>query len=334
MSAMGFPGSPTNGDTYEKWVYDAASSSWLIDEAAITLSGSTTDDLAEGSTNLYFTAARVQGELLDEDNMASDDATKAPTQQSTKAYVDATVASGGLITTSGLTAATLVTEADTIAANDNDTTIPTSAAVKDYVDGSGFIDGIVAGNGLTGDSTSGTASLAVGAGTGITVNANDVTVNADQRGNVTLIGANTDDYIETGTTNHSFVLDGNVDARLFNNGEFHADGDVVAFSTSISDQRFKNQVTPVTNATETCKKLQGVEYTWNATGRKGKRDMGFIAQEVEKVLPNIVHIKTLGVGEWADNPMDAKTVDYEKLTAVLVEAVKELSARIDELESK
>jgi len=219
--------------------------------------------------------------------MASDDATKAPTQQSVKAYVDAT--SGDLITE------------------------------------------VTASTGLTGGATSGTASLAVGAGTGITVNANDVAVNADQRGNITLIGADTNDYIQVGTTEISFVLDGNVDARLFNNGEWHADGDVVAFSTSISDEKFKDQVEPVTNATETCKKLQGVEYTWNATGRKGKRDLGFIAQEVEKVLPNIVHQKTLAVGEWADNPMDAKTVDYEKLTAVLIEAVKEQQEQINEL---
>ena len=536
MTLMAFPSSPSDGDVSGKWVYNAAQGSWVLNEGAITLANSTTDDLAEGGANLYYTDARVQATLLDEDNMASNDATRAPTQQSTKAYVDtvtgqlsvtnfvgtavvteaeglassdndtsfpttaavidyvnntgditSVIAGTGLtggatsgdatlnvsgLTTTEFAAATLVTEADAIGSNDNDTTIPTSAAVKDYVDGasvasaatltttrtingtnfngsanittatwgtartitlggtaksvngstnyswttaelgitkanidalgiaatsatnatninvtrddtsnashpllfvqdttagnkpasmdngllynpstntltagtfSGALSGtatnvsrsVTAGNGLTGGGTlTANITMAVGAGTGITVNANDVRVNADQRGNVTLIGANTNDYIQTGTTNHSFVLDGNVDARLFNNGEFHADGDVVAFSTSISDQRFKDQVTPVKNATETCKKLQGVEYTWNATGRKGTRDMGFIAQDVEKVIPNIVHTKTLGVGEWADNPMDAKTVDYEKLTAVLVEAVKELSARIDELESR
>ena len=393
MSLMAFPVAPNDGDVSGKWVYDAASGAWVLNEGAITLANSSTDDLAEGVGNLYYSDARadarVNAAILDEDNMASDDAAKAPSQQSVKAYVDTSLATGGVITTAGIDASALVTEADTIASNDNDTTLPTSAAVKDLVDttltsggvittagiaaatlvteaddiGSNdndttiatsaaivdYVAGanaatattaanlnrqVIAGNGLTGGGTlTADQTLTIGAGTGITVNASDIRVNADQRGNVTLIGPDTNDYIQVGATNMSFVLDGAVDAKLFNNGEFHADGDVVAFSTSISDQRFKDQVTPITAATETCKKLQGVEYTWNATGRKGKRDLGFIAQEIEKVIPNIVHTKTLAVGEWADSPMDAKTVDYEKLTAVLVEAVKELSARIDDLES-
>ena len=52
-----------------------------------------TDEMTEGSTNLYFTNARadarISNALIDEDNMASDSATKLPSQQSVKAYVDA-----------------------------------------------------------------------------------------------------------------------------------------------------------------------------------------------------------------------------------------------------
>ena len=396
MSLMAFPSAPSDGDVSGKWVYNAASGAWVLNEGAITLANSTTDDLAEGVGNIYYTDARVDARvtgslMLDEDGMTSNSATKVPTQQSVKSYVDTVT---GQIGVSNFLGTAIVTEGEGVNSSDNDTSLPTTAAVKDYIDGkttkaaidalgivatstsgnaatvtngvyttgnqtiagtktfsstiSGSINGnaatattatdcsrqVIAGTGLTGGGAmTANRTLNVIGGTGITANANDIRVNADQRGNVTLIGANTNDYIQTGTTNHSFILDGNVDVRIFNTGELHADGDVVAFSTSISDQRFKDQVTPVTNATETCKKLQGVEYTWNATGRKGKRDLGFIAQEIEKVIPNIVHTKTLSVGEWADNPMDAKTVDYEKLTAVLVEAVKELSARIDHLES-
>ena len=58
-----------------------------------------TDEIAEGSTNLYFTNARadarITNALVDEDNMASNSATKLPSQQSVKAYVDAQSAGAG-----------------------------------------------------------------------------------------------------------------------------------------------------------------------------------------------------------------------------------------------
>ena len=72
--------------------YFSHASAWrkLIDE-----NSSDTDDLSEGSSNLYHTNARVDariaGAILDEDNMASNSATLVPTQQSVKAYVDAQV---------------------------------------------------------------------------------------------------------------------------------------------------------------------------------------------------------------------------------------------------
>ena len=133
------------------------------------------------------------------------------------------------------------------------------------------------------------------------------------------------------TTTIDFYLDGNLDARLEDDGDFHADGDVIAFSTTTSDQKFKDNVTVIENALDKVCAMRGVEFDWNATSRKGERDIGVIAQEVEKVIPYIVREKELQVGEFADNPETAKTVDYEKLTAVLIEAVKQLKADIEEL---
>lgn len=93
MTLMAFPAGPSDGDSFGKWVYEAATGQWVLNEGAITLSQSTTDDLAEGTGNLYYTQARVDsdiaGNLLDEDGMASNDATKAPSQQSVVAYVAA-----------------------------------------------------------------------------------------------------------------------------------------------------------------------------------------------------------------------------------------------------
>ena len=101
------------------------------------------------------TVSDISNHLLDEDNMASDSATKAPSQQSVKAYVDAqdaNIASDTLTFTNktfdangtgnslsnvevaDLAASAVVLESEGIGSNDNDTTLPTSAAVKDFVD--------------------------------------------------------------------------------------------------------------------------------------------------------------------------------------------------------
>jgi hypothetical protein len=118
-------------------------------------------------------------------------------------------------------------------------------------------------------------------------------------------------------------------ARIASNGTFHADGNVVAYSTTISDERLKDDVQPITNALDTVDALRGVTYTWNAGSREGKRDYGVIAQEVEQVIPEIVHDTTMPL--LGDEETIYKTVDYEKLCAVLINAVSELRAEVEEL---
>lgn len=72
-----------------------ANMGWAVSTSTRNLTGFDTDDLSEGSTNLYFTNARadarISNAIKDEDNMASNSATHVPSQQSVKAYVDATV---------------------------------------------------------------------------------------------------------------------------------------------------------------------------------------------------------------------------------------------------
>ena len=72
-----------------------ANMGWAVTTSTRNLTGFDTDDLSEGSTNLYFTNARadarISNAIKDEDNMASNSATHVPSQQSVKAYVDATV---------------------------------------------------------------------------------------------------------------------------------------------------------------------------------------------------------------------------------------------------
>jgi hypothetical protein len=66
--------------------------------------------------------------------------------------------------------------------------------------------------------------------------------------------------------------------------------------------------------------LRGVKFTWKENDEKS---VGVIAQEVEAILPELVK------GEEGD-----KSVNYSGLVGVLIEAVKELSARVEELENK
>ena len=127
---------------------------------------------------------------------------------------------------------------------------------------------------------------------------------------------------------------GSEDMRLYDNGTLHVDGDIIAYSTTISDARLKDDVVTIENAIDKIKKLRGVEYTWNAGTRKDKRDLGLIAQEVEKVLPEIVHEHDMPLMDGAEDNTTYKTVDYEKIVGVLIEGMKELSAKVEELENK
>ena len=91
--------------------------------------------------------------------------------------------------------------------------------------------------------------------------------------------------------------------------------------TAFSDERLKDNIETLEDGLDKVEQLRGVTYT-----RDGKENIGVIAQEIEKILPEIV--KT------ADDEMGTKSVDYSRITAVLIEAVKELSARVKELENK
>ena len=91
--------------------------------------------------------------------------------------------------------------------------------------------------------------------------------------------------------------------------------------TAFSDERLKDNIETLEDGLDKVEQLRGVTYT-----RDDRENIGVIAQEVEKILPEIVLT--------AHDEMGTKSVDYSRITAVLIEAVKELSARVKELESK
>ena len=121
------------------------------------------------------------------------------------------------------------------------------------------------------------------------------------------------------TTGALIVTGGAGIAKTLNVGE-----DVVAYASS--DERYKDLITPIQNPNEKIKLLSGNTFVWNDKHEvfKGKKDIGVIAQEVEKVLPEIVETRDNGY----------KAVKYEKIVALLIESNKELIKRVEELESK
>jgi hypothetical protein len=115
-------------------------------------------------------------------------------------------------------------------------------------------------------------------------------------------------------------------------GEIRATNDVTAFYSS--DVALKENITNIPDPLESLKKLNGVLFDWKKEyidqrgGEDGyfvrKKDVGVIAQEVEKVLPEAV----------AERPDGIKAVKYDRLTCLLIEAVKKLSAQVEVLSKR
>jgi hypothetical protein len=94
-------------------------------------------------------------------------------------------------------------------------------------------------------------------------------------------------------------------------------GDVIAFS----DERLKENVLTIENALEKTISLRGVSYIRK---ENNQQSIGLIAQEVEKVIPEVV----------SENSDGIKGVAYGNLVGILIEAIKELNAKIEKLENK
>ena len=110
----------------------------------------------------------------------------------------------------------------------------------------------------------------------------------------------------------------------FINGTFTAGGDVIAYG-SPSDKRLKENIKPIKSALDKAMKLQGVTFDWkeNDSALDLKEDIGFIAQDVQKVLPELVR----------ENKDGMLSMRHQGIAPILLEAIKELKAEIEELKS-
>jgi len=93
----------------------------------------------------------------------------------------------------------------------------------------------------------------------------------------------------------------------------------------LSDKRKKENIRPVGNALEKTKALQGVSYTRNDIQDKEKKFLGFLAQDVKEVIPEAVNY---------NEKIDEYSLNYVDFIAVCVEAIKDLSQKVDSLQAR
>ena len=184
---------------------------------------------------------------------------------------------------------------------------------------------ITAGSGL-----SGSVNTTSGAHT------QTLSINSDQRNVITSIGTIGTAYMTlsagsgyTEFKSHSGTGDtsGTIQARISAGGQIEANADIIAYSTSISsDERLKENIQVVDGALEKVSQLDGVTFNWK---RDGKESAGVIAQTVEEVFPTAVKdVDTLN----AD--VTHKVVDYNQLSALFIEAIKELKEENKQLRAE
>ena len=94
--------------------------------------------------------------------------------------------------------------------------------------------------------------------------------------------------------------------------------------TETSSREMKTNIEPIENILPAVLQMQGVKFDWKDDGH-GKDNYGFIAEEVDEILPNLVSHDSNG---------KALGIQYSKMTAVLLEAIKEQQVQIEELKSK
>jgi hypothetical protein len=126
-----------------------------------------------------------------------------------------------------------------------------------------------------------------------------------------------------GTLN--FLPDSSLKATLSKAGTWTVAADVVAYGTP-SDKRLKENIKPIDSALDKVMKLKGVTFDWIQKEDQIlniKEDIGFIAQDVQKVVPELVR----------ENEDGMLSMRHQGIAPILLEAIKELKAEIEELKS-
>jgi hypothetical protein len=142
-------------------------------------------------------------------------------------------------------------------------------------------------------------------------------------------GGDANDYLKfTDNAQLDVYVNSNNEFRFEADGDFHADGDVIAYSTTTASAlALKENVNIIDNALDKIQQLRGITFNYK---RDGRESAGVIAEDVQGVLPQAVkNIKPhIGAEE------KSLGVNYGALTSILIEAIKELTAKVEKLENK
>lgn len=146
---------------------------------------------------------------------------------------------------------------------------------------------------------------------------NTITLNGNIKINCNTILDSTDcNRISFNTSTDTISLDCNVTVA----GNLSAGGDLVAFYTS--DERLKDNLQPI-ESSSFIDNLTGYSFDWNENSNLNGRSYGLIAQDVEKIAPELIYQRVDGY----------KSVNYIPLISILFEEVKSLKAKVIELEA-
>ena len=266
--------------------------------ATLRINAATTDNISEGTTNLYYTDARVDTYLT----------TNSFTDET---YVDA--AEANAVTTANAYTDTRETAITTAYQSYTDT------AVADVVDSApAVLDTLNELAAALGDDANFATTVSNDIGTKVS-KAGDVMAGA-----LTLPGAPTNanhaatkSYVDTAYTagnglslsGTEFLMSGSY------TGDFTATGDVTAYS----DRALKRNIETLENSLDKVMQMRGVTFQ-----KDEKQGVGVIAQEVELVIPEVVKQDQYGM----------RSVAYGNIVGVLIEAIKEQQKQIEELKSK
>ena len=100
----------------------------------------------------------------------------------------------------------------------------------------------------------------------------------------------------------------------------------------ILKRRLKKNIKDLPYGLDDILKLRAVEFAWKEK-RGGKHDIGVIAQEIQEVIPEVVN-EVQTIGKSSEELESHLSVDYGKIVSVLIKAVQELSAELEELKKK
>ena len=157
------------------------------------------------------------------------------------------------------------------------------------------------------------------------VAANNIFADSIKTGNIQL-AVTDDNTIDTSTGDLKLSSVGGSLVAIQTNttitGILSVTDDITAFWTS--DKRLKDNITPIDDPLTKVVSISGNTFDWNDKSNKSGHDVGLIAQEIEQVLPEAVVTRDNGY----------LAVDYHKVVPLLVEAIKELSSKVETLEQK